>query len=106
MLRSLSSRRMTPVVVLVSVALLVSGCGGKSKKTVDKPIATSTPAAGSCDYQSGSASNAIKVKGDFGKTLSTDFSTPVNASSLQRTIISKGSGDNTAKGDKLNVEYT
>ncbi|WP_183407238.1 FKBP-type peptidyl-prolyl cis-trans isomerase [Nocardioides marmorisolisilvae] len=108
MLRSLSSRRMAPVVVLVSAALLVSGCGGKSKdkKKDDSPTASSTPAAGSCDYKSGDSSDAVKVTGDFGKTLKGDFKTPLKATSLQRTIITKGDGATTASGDNLNVEVS
>ena len=110
MLRSLSTRRMAPVAVLVSAALLVSGCGGKSdnndKKSSDKASAGSTPAAGSCDYQSGDSSDAVKVKGDFGKTLKGDFKTPLKAGGLQRTIITKGDGKTTAKGDNLNVEVS
>jgi len=107
MLRSLSSRRMAPVVVLVSAALLVSGCGGKSKdKTKGPSSVATTPAAGSCDYQSGDVSDAVKVKGDFGKQLTGDFKTPLKASGLQRTVIDEGDGDKTAKNDQVNVEIS
>ncbi|MFL6174447.1 MAG: FKBP-type peptidyl-prolyl cis-trans isomerase [Marmoricola sp.] len=111
MLRSLSSRRMAPVVVLVSAALLVSGCGGKSDKDKNKsssgtPTKSTTPAAGSCDYSSGDSSDAVKVTGDFGKTLKGDFKTPLKATGLQRTIITKGDGATTAPGDQLNVEVS
>jgi peptidylprolyl isomerase len=108
MLRSFSSRRMASVVVLVSAALLVSGCGGGSqdKKSSGNPTKSATPAAGSCDYKSGDSSDAVKVTGDFGKTLKGDFKTPLKATDLQRTVITKGDGKTTAKGDNLNVEVS
>lgn len=106
MFRSLSSRRMAPAVVLVSAALLVSGCGGKSEKASHKPTSSATPSPGSCDYASGDTSDAVKVTGDFGKQLTGDFKTPLKASGLQRTVIDKGDGKTTAKGDQLNVEIS
>jgi FKBP-type peptidyl-prolyl cis-trans isomerase len=104
MLRSFSSRRMAPVVLLTAAALLVSGCGGKSDNK-DKPSKAATPAAGSCDYKSGDTSDKVKVTGDFGKNLKADFS-KVKATDLQRTILKEGSGDKTAPGDKVNVMLT
>jgi len=107
MLRSLSTRRMAPVAVLVSAALLVSGCGGSDgKKASGKPTKSATPSAGSCDYSSGDTSDAVKVTGDFGKTLKGDFKTPLKASGLQRTVITKGDGKTTAVGDNLDVEVS
>jgi len=97
---------MATIVVLVSTALLVSGCGGNSKKDADKPKSTSTPVAGSCDYTSGDTSDSIKVKGAFGKAVTKDFDAPVKANGLERTIIDKGDGAATVKGDELNVEIT
>jgi peptidylprolyl isomerase len=104
MMRSLSSRRMAPVVVLVSAALLVSGCGGGSKKASDTP---SKPAAkGSCDYKAGKVSDAVKVSGDFGKDVTADFKSGLKATGVQRTIVTKGDGAKTAKNDQLNVVIT
>lgn len=103
MLRSLSSRRMAPVVLLTAAALLVSGCGGSSSKKDDKPAKSAKAALGSCDYKSGNTSDSIKVSGDFGKSLKGDFPTPLKATSLERTLITKGDGKTTAKGDNLNV---
>jgi peptidylprolyl isomerase len=98
---------MAPVAVLVTAALLVSGCGGKSKKDDDKPSkATSTPAAGSCDYKSGDTSDSVKITGDFGKDLEGEFKTPLKATGLQRTVVKEGDGATTAKNDQLNVVLT
>lgn len=105
MMRTLSTRRMAPVVVLVSAALLVSGCGGSSKKDADKPTKTATAAPGSCDYKSGDTSDAVKVSGDFGKEVKGDFKS-IKATSVQRTIVDKGDGKKTAKNDQVNVVLT
>lgn len=105
MLRSLSPRRTAPVAALVAVALLVSGCGGSSKKD-EKPSSTATPAAGSCDYKSGDTSDAAKVKGDFGKEVEADFKTPLKATGLERTVVDKGDGKTTAKSDQVNTVVT
>jgi FKBP-type peptidyl-prolyl cis-trans isomerase len=104
MMRTLSSRRMAPVVVLVSAGLLVSGCGSSSKNA-DKPTKTATAAPGSCDYKSGDTSDSVKVSGDFGKEVKGDFKS-VKATGVQRTVVNKGDGKTTAKNDQVNVVIT
>ncbi|HET6152633.1 MAG TPA: FKBP-type peptidyl-prolyl cis-trans isomerase [Marmoricola sp.] len=116
MLRSLTARRMAPVAVLASIALIASGCGGGgSKKKADteskpssSPTTATTPAAadGKCDFKSGDLSDSIKAAGAFGKDPEATFSKPLKATSLQRTILTPGTGAMTAKGEQLNLVIT
>jgi FKBP-type peptidyl-prolyl cis-trans isomerase len=100
MLRSLSSRRMLPVVALVTVALSLTACGS-DKKSSGSPTSASKDTG--CGYKSGSASDSVKVSGDFGKTVTATFSKPLKASSLQRSVITQGTGAKPATGDTLDV---
>ncbi|GAA3540130.1 peptidylprolyl isomerase [Aeromicrobium flavum] len=82
-----------PVVLLLAAAPLAA-CGSgddATKATCD-------------DYPSGTASDAVKVSGEFGKTgPKAAFTAPltVKADDLQRTVLDDGKGDDTAKGDQV-----
>lgn len=99
MLRSLSTRRMLPVVALVTVALALTGCGDNKK---DAPKKNATRSSG-CGYKAGSVSDAVKVSGDFGTAIKATFTKPLKATSLQRTIITEGKGAKPATGDPVYV---
>ncbi len=112
MLRSLSSRRMLPVVALASAALLLAGCGGDDEptsKATDDPTASATPAGAPedpCDFESGGASEDVEVTGQFGKKVTVTFDTPLEADGLQRTIVDEGDGDKTKNGDVVDLVST
>jgi FKBP-type peptidyl-prolyl cis-trans isomerase len=109
MLSSLTSRQMLPIALLASAALVLTGCGS-AKKPVAKPPAsspaaspTATAPADPCTLKAGAASNGVTVSGAFGKTLTASFSKPLNATSLQRTVVTTGTGNRTAKGQKVDT---
>lgn len=112
MLRSLSSRRMLPVVALASAALLLAGCGGDDEptsKATDDPSATQTPAVSPddpCDFESGGVSEDVKVTGDFGKKVAATFDAPLEADGLQRTVLDEGDGAKTKNGDAIDLVST
>lgn len=94
-------RRMAPLALLAASALILTGCaaGGDSDSE-----ATATPAADACTtYTSGAESESVKVSGDFGKEVTAEFTTPFEATELQRTIVDKGDGDVTAAGDSVDL---
>ncbi|MCW2786397.1 MAG: hypothetical protein JWP74_2914 [Marmoricola sp.] len=110
MLSLLTSRRMIPVALLVSAALVLTGCGSSSKKDDTKSTKASpsaspsaTTAADPCTYKAGSISDSVKVTGQFGKSSTATFAEPLKASSLQRSIITTGTGKTTVKGQELNT---
>jgi FKBP-type peptidyl-prolyl cis-trans isomerase len=105
MLRSLSTRRMLPVVALVSVALTLTGCGSDGKKKASDTKSSATKDSG-CGYKSGSTSDAVKIEGDFGKTVTATFDKPLKADSLQRSVVTQGTGAKPATGEVLNVQLT
>lgn len=112
MLRSLSSRRMVPVVALTAAALLLAGCGGDDEpdsKSSDDPSATATPAVSPddpCDFESGGVSDDVEVSGRFGKKVTVKFDEPLEAESLHRTIVDEGDGDETKNGDMVDLVST
>jgi peptidylprolyl isomerase len=114
MMRTLASRRTAPVALLAAATLLLAGCGGgsgdkeskdSSSKSTDSPTSSATAqkiANGKCqDRSSGKASDAVKVTGDFGKTQTATFDKPLEADGLQRTIVTKGTGDVTKPNDEV-----
>lgn len=110
MLRSPSLRRTAPVALLAAGAFLLAGCGsdGKSsdaKSTPSKDSTTSAAAAGAtgCDIKSGKTSDAVKVTGDFGKTQTATFAKPLKADTLERTVVTTGTGEKPAKGDQVDT---
>ena len=96
--------RFAPVALLAASALVLTGCAAGSES---KPDASGKPASGACvDYAEGSASKAIKVTGDAGGELKAEFKTPLTTKELQRTILKKGDGDVTAKGDTVELQLS
>ncbi len=106
MLSSLTSRRMLPVALLVSAALVLTGCGSAKKAdTASKPSSTptSTAAADPCALKSGSVSDGVKVSGAFGKSGTATCSKPLQAAGVQRTIVTTGTGKTTTQGEKVDT---
>lgn len=113
MFRTLPSRRLVPVALLAASALLLTGCGsdGKAKDktsstTSSSPSASpsaSTDANGCGTYSAGKVSDGVKVAGDFGKTQTATFTTPLAATGLERTVVTKGTGAPTAAGQKVDT---
>jgi peptidylprolyl isomerase len=107
-------RRLAPVALLASATLALTGCGSGSDSK-DKPSTSSgsSPAAsasadanGCVQADSGKTSDAVKVTGDFGKSQKATFDNPLKATQLERTVVTKGTGQTTKKGDTVNTLVT
>lgn len=123
MLRSLTRRRMAPVVVAAAVALVLTGCGGDDKKDSDaKDDASSSPSASSTDGSTSGAGDEdadpctvakdglaadVKVEGAFGKKdPKVTFDKGLEADQLERHLAITGTKAQTKKGDSLQVVLT
>jgi FKBP-type peptidyl-prolyl cis-trans isomerase len=110
-------RRLAPVALLAASALVLSSCGSTSK---DKSSAGTSPSASSSTspssspstpvdangchaYAAGKTSDTVKVSGAFGQAQDATFTEPLTASSLERTVVSKGTGKATAPGQKIDT---
>lgn len=106
--RSLHPRSGALLVSLgLALVLALAGCGSSDTK---KPAAgkdataSSSAAPTSCeDVESGTASESVKVAGAFGKKQTATFDAPLKADSLQRTVLTKGSGAVPKAGDTLDI---
>lgn len=107
-------RRLAPVAALAAASLALAGCGGGSDDSKGKSSSSSSsssspgakPAAdanGCVKADSGKTSEAVKVSGDFGKTQKATYDKPLTATDLERTVVTKGSGAATKKGDSVNA---
>jgi peptidylprolyl isomerase len=114
MSRTTLLRRLAPVALLAASALALGACGSDNKdknstdSSSDKPSssATSSSASGCGSFSSGSTSDGVKVEGTFGETQTATFKTPLKASKLERTVVTEGTGEKTAKGDSIAVLLT
>ena len=56
--------------------------------------------------KSGSTSDGVKVSGDFGKTAKATFDEPLKATSIERTVVTKGTGVTPKEGQTVNAVVT
>jgi peptidylprolyl isomerase len=94
-------RRSVPLVVLAAAsALLLTACaGGGDSKAKSTPKATTSAAASlGCDLKEGAASKAVKLTGDVGTAPTLSVPSGTKATTEQRTIVKKGTGETPKAG--------
>lgn len=92
------SKKLLTTVVLAGVALSLVACSP----------ATSTPNADSSDctpVASGASSDKVGVTGDFGTEPTVDFTSPLTATTTERSVITEGSGDLAVAGSTVTVDF-
>ncbi|KAA9111102.1 FKBP-type peptidyl-prolyl cis-trans isomerase [Microbacterium rhizomatis] len=96
--------RIRPIVTLsviaAATALVLSGCSASS--TPDSSASPSATAAAdlcAAAAPSGPASESVKVDGAFGTDSAATFSSPLTIDSIQRTVVTEGSGTPIKAGD-------
>ncbi|WP_431280103.1 FKBP-type peptidyl-prolyl cis-trans isomerase [Leifsonia poae] len=72
------------------------------------PTATPTPTASAAslkcqNVKSGSASDSIKVASAFGADPKATFTTPLKTTKLERTVLTKGDGEEVKGGDSVDI---
>jgi FKBP-type peptidyl-prolyl cis-trans isomerase len=114
MFRTTALRRLAPVALLAASTLVLASCGddGDSKdkpSNADKSSSSSPSASASTDasgcgtFSAGKTSGGVKVEGEFGKKQTATFKTPLKATGLERTVLTKGTGETTKSGETLDV---
>lgn len=84
---------------VLTAALVVAGLAACSSSS-PAPSASSTAKAASCqNVKSGSVSDSVKVSGAFHQTPTVTFTTPLKATDIQRTVVTKGAGKKVAAGE-------
>lgn len=95
--------------VAVGLALALTGCTGSSSGS-GKPSASSTPTAiptvSAACVANGSASDSVKVSGDFNATPNVSFDAPLKVSSTERTVVIPGTGEKAQPGTIVNASFT
>lgn len=109
MSRTTALRRLAPVALLAACTLVLTSCGGDkkdNKSTSADPSASpssTTDANGCGKFSSGGESDDVKVTGTFGEKQTATFKTPLKASGLERTVLTKGAGKTTTAGETVDV---
>lgn len=94
----MSRRLLLSVAVIGSLTVALAGCAGSEQTDA---------AGGECvDVKSGSLSDGVKVSGEFAGTPKASFDTPLVATEVQRTVISKGDGETPVTGETVTVNET
>ena len=92
------SKKLLTSFILAGVALSLVACSPASPE--ESGAADCTPAA------SGASSDKVDVSGDFGSEPTVDFTSPVTASTTERSVITEGSGDIAVSGSTVTVDFS
>ncbi len=82
-------------------AMLLAGCSGAAPQA--SPTATAGADLCSAAAPSGAASEAVKVDGKAGEPATVSFTTPLDVTALQSTVVTKGTGDPIKSGDLISI---
>jgi FKBP-type peptidyl-prolyl cis-trans isomerase len=94
-------RSLTTLAAVALVAAALTGCSANST-----PSPTASADLCSAAAPSGSASDSVKVAGDAGKPATATFTSPLETSSIERTVVSDGTGAEVKAGDFVSYAFT
>ncbi|MBZ4488535.1 FKBP-type peptidyl-prolyl cis-trans isomerase [Microbacterium sp. cx-55] len=101
--------RVRPLVVLSVTAVSLLALAGCSSSGGDSATPTPTSAAADlCDVAvgGGAASDSIQVSGEVGQAPTVSFTSPLDVTDLESTVITEGTGPAIASGDYINYAVT
>lgn len=94
--------RIRPLAALSVAALsavLLAGCAGAAPEATPSPTGTGTADLCAAAAPSGAASESITVEGEFGEKSTATFTSPLEVTELQSTVVVEGEGDAVVAGD-------
>jgi len=96
--------RVRPLALLSTLAvsaLLLTGCGGSSSPTPSSSASADASGGDVCGQAvaSSALTDSVKIDGAFGKPSTATFTLKQDVKDLQRTVVSKGDGEEIKKGD-------
>jgi peptidylprolyl isomerase len=99
-------RRTLPLVSAAVLLAALTACTSDAPDATSTTPATDAAAVDVCDAESGSASEAVSVSGDFGATPAVSFDGGIAADTTERTTVIEGDGDEVEPGSTVKVAYT
>jgi FKBP-type peptidyl-prolyl cis-trans isomerase len=102
-------RRLVPAAVAAALALALAGCSGapsatSSSSRASSPAASPAASTAAC-AATGSASEAVTVKGKAGAAPTVTFPHPTAATTTERTVVTAGHGDTVKTGSSVKIAY-
>jgi peptidylprolyl isomerase len=96
--------RLALAAIATGAALLLAGCSGTATPTAT-PSASPSSVSAAC-VKGGSASDSVKVTGDFNSSPNVSIQAPLKVASTQRTVVIAGSGAAVRPGGTVNISFT
>src|SRR5688572_30462309 len=90
-------RTAIPFVLTAGLVISLAACSPGTTNTADPDCPV---------VASGSASDAVKVSGDFGAIPEVEVPTPTEVTETERSVAIQGDGATVVTGDTVIVEYT
>ena len=97
--------RTFPVLIAASAALVLALTGCSVEPPAMPNDANHAPAE-CAPAPSGEQSDSVKVSGDFNTVTTAEFTPGLTLESTQRTIVTKGEGEEVQPGEKVSVNFT
>ncbi|MFJ6654024.1 FKBP-type peptidyl-prolyl cis-trans isomerase [Microbacterium sp. NPDC091313] len=100
--------RIRPIATLslvAAAALVLAGCSGGGGDAEASPSGSPSDLCASA-AASGSASDAIQVSGEVGQPATATFTTPLEISDVESTVVTEGTGDAVSAGDYVSYGLT
>lgn len=101
--------RIRPLAALSVAALsavLLAGCSGATPEASPSPTGTAAADLCAAVAPSGEASESITVDGEFGEQSTATFTSPLEVTELQSTVVVEGEGDPVASGELVTYALT
>jgi peptidylprolyl isomerase len=98
--------RVAAVVAVTALAIALAGCSGSSTSPKPaSPTAAPSSVSAAC-VKSGSASDSVKVTGDFNSAPNATINSPLKVTTTERTVVTPGTGPKAEPGSIVNVSFT
>ena len=91
--------------LLVALGLVAGLAACSTPEEEPAPKKESSAGSSECLAESGKASEAVSVEGEFGASPTVEFTFPLEVSETERTVVLEGDGDVVASGDTISTGF-